>query len=138
MNIRKRMQTEIVTLQVNEPLANAVEATASEQIRHLPILDGDRLVGMVSDRDIKQALPSAIIEGNKAEYDRVLRETPVRRIMRVSPITVGPSASLADVIRLMLDHRISAIPIVEGGKLVGLLTDTDVLQAFLELLETLE
>jgi acetoin utilization protein AcuB len=138
MNIRKRMQTEIVTLQVDEPLANAVEATSSERIRHLPILDGERLVGMVSDRDIKRALPSAVIEGNKAEYDRVLNETPVRRIMRGSPITVGPTASLADVTRLMLDHRISAIPVVEGGKLVGLLTDTDVLQAFLEVLETLE
>jgi len=138
MNIRKRMQTDLITLQVDEPLGTAVEATASEQIRHLPILDGDRLVGMVSDRDIKRALPSALIEWSKAEYEKILRETPVRRIMRGNPIIATPQASLADVIRLMLDHRISAIPVVEGGKLVGLLTDTDILQAFLELLETLE
>jgi len=138
MNVRKHMQTEVVTLQVDEPLLNAVEATASERIRHLPVLDGDRLVGMVSDRDIKQALPSALIEGTEAQYEQILHETQVGRVMRCKPVTATPNTSMASVIRLMLKYTISAVPILEEGKLVGLITDTDVLRAFLGVLEVLD
>jgi acetoin utilization protein AcuB len=138
MNVRKRMQTDIVALQKDEPLLSAVEATASERIRHLPVLDGDRLVGMVSDRDINRAMPSALVEGSKADYARILRETPVSHIMRRDPVTAGPAATMSDIIRLMLRFKISAVPIVEGGKLVGLITDTDVISTFLEVLQAIE
>ena len=138
MNVRKRMQTDVVTLQADEPVINAVEATSSERIRHLPVLEGEQLVGMVSDRDIKHALPSPLTGQNEQEYKKILNETPVSRIMRSAPITATPYATMAQIVRLMMEHKIGAIPIVERATLVGIITEQDVLQAFLEVLELLE
>ena len=138
MKIRKIMQTELVVLRAEEPLIKALEATASERIRHLPIVDGDRLVGMVTITDIKHATPSPLIEGNQAEYRKILYDTPVSRIMRRSPITASPDATLAEVMRLMVANKIGCLPIVEGDKLVGIVSEIDVLKALLEVLEILE
>ena len=137
MSARRIMQTDVMTLQASESLSKAVEVTTASRIRHLPILDGDRLVGMVSDRDIKRACPSALIEGSEDEFGRVLKQTQVHRIMRRAPVTAGPDAPLAELVRLMLDNRIGAVPIVEGQRLVGIVTESDVLRAFLTLLDTL-
>ncbi|HUT35932.1 MAG TPA: CBS domain-containing protein [Planctomycetota bacterium] len=138
MQIRKLMHAEVITLQADEPLMRAVELTTAEHIRHLPVLDGDRLVGMLSVGDIKHATPSPLVEGSQAEYHQVFHETPVSRIMRRCPITAGPEASLAEIVRLMVENKIGAVPVVEGGKLVGIVSELDVLRAFLEVLKALE
>ena len=138
MQIRKLMRTDVVTLQADEPLINAVEATASERIRHVPVLDGDRLVGILSQNDIKHATPSPLVEGNEAQYRTILHETPVRRIMRRAPITAPPDATLSDIIRLMVDHKIGSVPILEGQKLVGIVSELDVLRTCLRVLEIIE
>ena len=135
MNILQFMQTELVTAQSHEPLISAVEALAAEGIHHLPILDGDRLVGMVTDTDIKQACPSPLIEGSETAYAAILRDTPLRRIMRAVPTTVGPDARIADVARLMISQGIRAVPVVDGHKLLGILTETDMLRVLLSLLK---
>jgi len=67
MRVRDLMQKDVISLQSDEPLINAVEATASEHIRHLPVLEGETLVGILSSTDIKHAVPSPLIEGNKEE-----------------------------------------------------------------------
>jgi len=138
MKIRQIMHTDVVALQADEPLAHAVEATASERIRHLPILQGERLVGMVSVTDIKHATPSPLVEGNEEEYRKILNETRVSRIMRRAPITTRPEASLAEVVRLMVDNKVGALPVLEGGKLVGIVSELDILRAFLTVLEAIE
>ena len=84
MRIRDLMQASVVTLQADESLMDAFEATASERIRHVPVLEGQRLVGILSITDIKHATPSPLLDGNREQYDKLLNETPVRRIMRRS------------------------------------------------------
>ncbi len=138
MQIRTLMKTDVVTLQADEPLINAVEATASERIRHVPVLDGKRLVGIISHTDIKHATPSPLLEGSQAQYQPMLHDTPVSRIMRRAPITAPPDASLADVVRLMVDSKIGAVPIVEGDELVGIVSEVDVLRTYLQILEVFE
>ena len=138
MKIRDRMQTDVISLQADEPLINAVEATASARIRHIPILDGERLVGILSENDIKHATPSALIQGNEALYRRILTETPVSRVMRRAPITIGPDATMGRLVRLMLENKIGAVPVVEGDKLVGIISELDVLRSYLELLQLVE
>lgn len=138
MQIRDLMHTDVVTLQANEPLIRAVEATASERVRHLPVLHRGRLVGIVSASDIKHATPSPLVEGNQEEYHKVLHETPVRRIMRRAPITASPDDSLGHVVRLMVENKIGAVPIVEGGKLVGIVSEIDVLRTYLAILNVFE
>jgi len=138
MRVRDLMQKDVITLQSGEPLINAVEATASEHIRHLPVLEGETLVGILSSTDIKHAVPSPLIEGNKEEYDRVLNTTPVSRVMRRYPISVGPDATLAEVVRLMVENKVGAVLVVEDGKLVGIVSELDVLRTFQNVLEILE
>ncbi len=138
MRVRDLMQKDVISLQSDEPLINAVEATASERIRHLPVLEGETLVGILSSTDIKHAVPSPLIEGNKEEYDRVLNTTPVSRVMRRHPISVAPDATLAEVVRLMVENKVGAVLVVEDGKLVGIVSELDVLRTFRSVLEILE
>ncbi|MFW6161247.1 MAG: CBS domain-containing protein [Planctomycetota bacterium] len=138
MQIRKLMKTDVVTLQADEPLIDAVEAAASVRIRHLPVLEGEELVGILSVTDIKHATPSPLVDDSAEQYRKLLQDTPVRRIMRRAPLTVSPEASLADVVRLMLEHKIGAVPILEEGKLVGIVSELDVLRSYLQVLEVFE
>ncbi len=138
MKVRKIMHTEVITLQADEPLMRAVELTSAEHIRHLPILEGQKLVGILSTEDIKHVTPSPLVKGSEAEYRKVFHETPVSRIMRRCPITASPEAGLADVVRLMVENKIGAVPVVEGGRLVGIVSELDVLRAFLDVLSALE
>ncbi|MBL7223036.1 MAG: CBS domain-containing protein [Candidatus Brocadiae bacterium] len=138
MQIRKIMQTDVATLQHDEPLIDAVETTASERIRHIPVLEGSRLVGIISATDIKHATPSPLLEGNQADYRKILHGTPVSRIMRRSPITASPDDSLGTVVRLMVDNKIGAILIVEGEQLVGIVSELDILRTYLQVLEVIE
>lgn len=138
MRVRDVMHKDVIALQADEPLIDAVEATASERIRHLPVLEGEKLVGILSATDIKHAVPSPLIEGNKEEYDRVLNTTPARRVMRSRPVSVSPSATLAGVVRLMVENKIGAVLVVEDGKLVGIVSELDALNIFLRVLEILE
>ncbi|MFP4057406.1 MAG: CBS domain-containing protein [Candidatus Brocadiia bacterium] len=139
MTIRKVMRAEPLAVAPDEPLINAVEATASARIRHLPVVkDDDTLVGMLTENDIKHATPSPLIEGNEAEYRRILHETPCGRVMRRDPVTASPNQKLSDVVRLLVEHKIGAVPIVEGKKLVGIVSEVDILQTFLQILEVIE
>jgi len=138
VKIDKIMQRHVITLQVDEPLINAVEATASERVRHLPILDGDRLVGIMSDRDITRATPSPLLGDQRPEYARILNTTLVSRIMRSAPITAPPDASLAEVVRLMVDNKIGAVPVVSDGRIVGIVSELDIMRTFLRMLEVIE
>jgi len=138
MQVRKIMRTEVITVQASDPLVRAAELTTSEHIRHLPVLDGERLVGILSIKDIRHATPSPLLEGSQAEYRRVFRDTPVSRIMRCAPITVGPEASLAEAAELMVENKIGALPVVDGGRLVGIVSEIDLLKAFLAVLRAIE
>lgn len=138
MKIRKIMRTDVVTLQADEPLIRAVEVMEAEHIRHLPILEGDQLVGIVTIFDIKHVTPSPLIEGSQERYHQVFDKTPVSHIMRRAPITASPNASLADVVRLMIDGKATAVCVVEGKRLVGIVSELDVLNTFLEVLKALE
>lgn len=138
MKIRDRMQTDVIALQANEPLVNAVEATASMRIRHIPILDGETLVGIVTENDIKHATPSALIQGNEQLYRKILNDTPVSRIMRRAPITVSPDTTMGKLVATMLDNKIGAVPVIEDGKLVGIISELDVLRSYLDVLQIVE
>jgi len=138
MKVREIMATDVVALQADEPVIHAVEFTASERIRHLPILEGDKLVGIVSMNDIKHATPSPLLDGSEANYRRVFHETPLRRLMRRAPLTAAPDDDLGKVVRLMVDNRVGAVPVVEDEKLVGIVSELDVLRVFLKVLDILE
>ena len=136
-NVRSRMTTTLITLGPEDSLRDAVALELQKKIRHIPIVEagGRKLIGIVTDRDIKRALPSPLEMDAREEYEQILDETKLSRVMTKDPITVKPETSLADAVALMHDKKIGGLPVVEDGKLVGIFTQTDALKICLELLK---
>jgi acetoin utilization protein AcuB len=99
-------------------------------IRHLPVLDNGRLVGMLSDRDIRLVLPSPATSLARWELNYLLAQLTVAEIMARFVVAVRPTCPVPEAVDLMLRHKIGALPVLEQRQLVGLLTRTDMLRAF--------
>jgi acetoin utilization protein AcuB len=130
MFVQDVMQTKLFTVTPETTLPEALNLTAQRGIRHLPVLDGERLVGIVSDRDLKRAMasPATSLEAHELRY--LLDHVLVREIMRGGVITVRPTAPIEEAARLMVLEKIGALPVTEGERLIGILTETDVLRLF--------
>jgi acetoin utilization protein AcuB len=102
-----------------------------QQIRHLPVLEADRLVGIVSDRDIRLVLPSPATSLAVWELHYLLAKLTVGEIMSRFVATITPDATVAEAVRRLLRHKIGALPVLDNRHLLGILTRTDVLRAFL-------
>jgi acetoin utilization protein AcuB len=134
MKIVDLMTQEVVTVGPSQMLSDVVEAMRRRKIRHLPVVQDGKLVGIVTDRDVKRALPS-VFSGDQDEYDRVLNETPVDKVMTRDPYTVGPRDEIKDALKVMIERKIGAVPVVNNGALIGIVTDIDYLKAFLKTLK---
>ena len=133
--VEERMTREVVTLTENASLRDALALLQRHRIRHIPVVNGQILVGIITDRDIKRATPSLLSGASQEDYDRVLAGTHVVQVMTRDPFSVTPSTSLKDATKLLAERKYGALPVVEGGRLVGILTNTDLLRAFYESLE---
>jgi CBS domain-containing protein len=135
VTVEQRMTRDVVTLEQGQSLRDAMGVMQRHRIRHAPVLDGDRLVGILTDRDVKRATPSLLSGIDREQYDRVLSQTRVGQVMTRNPYSVTPTTSLRDAVKLFVDRKFGALPVVEAGRLVGILTQTDLLRAFYETLE---
>ncbi len=100
------------------------------RVRHLPVVDGGRLVGVVSQRDLLAAGLSQALEFDGTQRRRFLRSVAVSDVMSGAPITAGADLSLEGAAKLMLAHRIGCLPVVdEKGVPVGIVTETDLVRA---------
>jgi acetoin utilization protein AcuB len=124
-------------------LLEAREAMDAGGFRHLPVVEADKIVGIVSDRDLRSASPpisalgrSGIIE--RSTVEEVLAQIDVRQIMTQKLLVVGPHTSLADAARLLADHRVGALPVVSGHEIVGILSEEDALRALVSVLALLK
>ena len=105
-----------------------------ETIRHLPVTGpGGVLAGIVTDRDVRLNLPSRATSLSAQEIGHLLSKLTVGEIMTRSVITIGPDASAREGARLLLEHKIGALPVLDDGHLVGIVTETDIVRAFMRL-----
>jgi CBS domain-containing protein len=127
MRVRDLMSTEVATVRRNDQLLIADDLMRLGRIRHTPVLDdhSDEVVGVLSQRDLfRGALSRALGYGGHAQQ-RVLGMLVVKDVMTTDPVTIGPDAPVAEAARLMLDRKIGCLPVLEDGKLVGILTESD-------------
>ena len=135
MKIESWMQKDVQTLTEESSLRDAINLSRKERIRHIPIVgDGQDLIGIVSDRDIKRFTPSILTEKNAGEHDRILQETPLSRIMTRDPLTVAPSTEIEDAVGILCRKKVGALPVVVNGKLVGIISETDMLRVLHQIL----
>jgi CBS domain-containing protein len=134
MKVENLMTRNVLTLRGDQTLRDAISIVQKHHIRHIPVVNGPRVVGIVTDRDIKRATPSLLSGVDQAEYERVLNETRVFQVMTREPATVTPDTDLAEAVRILIDKKFGALPVIDGSGLVGILTDTDILRAYLRIL----
>ena len=132
MKIKDIMAKEVTTLQVTDELSLAEDIMHLGRIRHLPVTDGEKLVGIISERDLFRAsLASAIDYDYQIKRD-YMKTVIIKEIMQTELITLTGDKDIKDAVQLMLKHKIGCIPVVENGRLVGLITETDILRYFLQ------
>ena len=133
--VREFMTTSLVTLEPESFMEEAILLEMRRKIRHIPIVDNGKLVGIVTDRDIKRAMPSLLTGTDRETHERVMKGTKVSQIMTKSPLTTSPDTPLKDAVKVLCDRKFGALPVVQGGAVVGILTETDLLRAFLKVLD---
>jgi len=132
MLVKEIMSAAVVTVNPDQTLRDAFVLLQSNHVRQLPVVQGGILVGIITDRDVKRAMPSVLSGIDRDEYDKVLDNTTFGQLMTREPITVAPDAKLKDVVKIFMTKKVGALPILQNGKLAGIVTQTDVLRVFYE------
>ena len=133
MQVEQWMNRDLVTVSPDESFRTAMHLIRQKGIRHLPVAEGKRLVGIITDRDLRQAAPSGATSLSIHELHYILERVTVREIMTKQVVTIRPEQTVEEAALLLLGHRIGGLPVVREGELCGIITETDILQAFLQL-----
>ena len=110
-------------IEADQPVRAAMQRLISEDIRHLPVLDHGTLVGMLSDRDVR-SIAAATLTGEVGDQ----LSAPVSELMTSDPISVDPEADIGEVIDLMIENKVGALPVVAEDRLIGIVSYVDVLR----------
>ena len=133
MIVAKKMVRNPVFVDEDDSMKIAMDILKAREIRHLPVLKGgEKLVGILSETDIKQASPSPATGLKIHEVYYLLDKVKVKQIMTRRPYTISPDAPIEEAALVMREKKIGCLPVVEKGRLVGILTETDILDAFIE------
>lgn len=123
--VRSWMSERLITITPETTLSEAQRLMLEHKIRRLPVLQSDRLVGIVTLGDIREAKPSDATTLSIYELNFLMDKLTAKDFMTRNPITVHPDATLGEAARLMVEHRIGGLPVVDGSKLIGIVTETD-------------
>jgi acetoin utilization protein AcuB len=127
MKVKHRMIKKLITIKPDATIPQAIEIMKKHSIRHLPVVAEKSFVGFVTAGDLRQAF-----------YPSMINKLSIKDIMIKKPITVDPEASLEEATGLIFRHRIGGLPVLDNGKLVGIITTTDILEAFMQLMGVLK
>ena len=128
LTVRDLMTENPATLDRNETLDLAETIMNLGRIRHMPVVEDDKVVGVLSQRDLfRSALIVALGFGRKTT-NRLIKTLRVKEVMSQNVITIAPDATVKEAARAMIEKKIGCLPVVESDKLVGLITETDILR----------
>ena len=128
--VKDWMTANVITVASNCTLPDAYWLMIENRIRRLPVVDEGSLVGMVTLENLRQIDPISIAGLDILHISEKLAQLPVRQLMARNPKTTSPTASLIEAARLMLEHRIGALPVLDEDKMVGIITESDIFRAF--------
>lgn len=135
MLVEERMSSPVITVKPDLPIMEALNLMKTEQIRRTPVVDKKgKLVGIISDKDLLDASPSDATSLSVWEINYLLSQITVAEIMTKDVMTVTRDTPIEEAARIMADNKIGGIPIMDGGEVVGLITETDLFKIFLELM----
>lgn len=134
MIVRSRMTSNPYTISPDATIAEALEIMRKNNIRRLPVVKDGKLVGIVTEREMQEVSPSKATTLSVFELNYLLSKTKVSAVMTKNVITVSPDSLLEEAAVLMRDNRVGALPVIQDDKLVGIITETNIFDAFIDLL----
>lgn len=135
MFVKDQMTPNPHTISPDQTIPDANEIFSQYNVKRLPVVkDNGELVGVVSRTDVSQASPSKATSLSVGEIIYLLAKTTIQQIMTQAPVTISSDALLEEAATLMRDHHVGFLPVVDDGKLVGIITESDIFDAFISLL----
>ena len=136
VKVSQRMKSELVTIQATASLLEALEQMLTHRIRHLIVLDEQgQLFGVATDRDLRFAMPSRLMRVEPEERDKFLAGTAIEQVCIRNPVTISPDDGLRQAAVLMRKGKIGCLPVTEGARVLGIVTSTDIVDAFIDLVQ---
>ncbi|NLY56242.1 MAG: CBS domain-containing protein [Firmicutes bacterium] len=132
MFVKDKMTKNVITVSPTTNVLDALELMRKHKIRRLPVLDGTKLVGIVTEMDLIRVSPSPATSLSVYELNYLLAKMTVKEAMTTNPIVVSPDATLEEAALLMRENQIGGLPVVHEGELVGIITETNIFDAFIE------
>lgn len=126
------MTKSVITVNQNDDLKKVVEKLKSNSIRHIPVVNGKEVVGIISRTDINRLTFGALFEGQEGADEAILDMLTISQVMTCKPKTVTPDVIIRDLAAIFVKEEFHALPVVDHGELKGIVTTTDVLRYFLE------
>ena len=134
--VRDWMKTNPIIISSNCTLPEAYWLMVNNKIRRLPVVDQDTLVGIVTLDDLRGKIPATLIGMDPLRASDMLTKLPIRHVMSENPKTIPVDATLVEAARLMLVFKISALPVMDGTRLVGIITESDIFRALVKQIES--
>ncbi|MDF2953610.1 MAG: CBS domain [Thermodesulfobacterium sp.] len=126
MKVKSWMVTEVITASPEDTVEEAIQLMRRFSIRHIPVVENNKLVGLVTESNLRAYLSSEKLQ------------LPLKEVMILNPITVDPETTIDEAARIIYKYKIGGLPVVRKGKLIGIITTTDILEAFIELMGLLK
>ena len=133
--VEQVMTRDPATVTPNDSIRVAVERMNEHHCRRLPVAENARLIGIVTDRDLRRATNSPFVLRERWYDEFMLDHIPVRACMTANPVTVTPDTPIVDAAKLMHDRKIGGLPVIEDDFLVGIVTETDLLNYLIDILQ---
>jgi acetoin utilization protein AcuB len=134
MFVGERMSRPVISVSPDEPINEVLAMFREEHIRRAPVMKEGKLVGIVSERDLLNASPSSVTTLSVWEMNYLISKVTVKSVMTKKVITVDRDTPIEEAARIMADKKIGGLPVVSAGKVVGMITETDLFKIFLELM----
>lgn len=134
MFVGERMSRPVISVAPDMPIHDVLTMFKKEHIRRAPVIKNGKLVGIVSDKDLLNASPSDVSTLSVWEINYLLSKVTVKRVMTPKVITVDVDTPIEEAARIMADNKIGGMPVLNNGKVAGIITETDLFKVFLELM----
>lgn len=124
--VKDWMSKNVLTVNPKTPIAEAYRLMKERKVRRLPVVKDGRLFGIITLGDVREASPSIATSLSVWEINYLWAQLTVDRVMKTDVIKLSPDATVLEAARLMLEHKISGLPVIENGEIVGIITESDI------------
>jgi acetoin utilization protein AcuB len=133
MYVSDWMTTKVLTIGPDDYLSDAIGLMKEKSIKHLPVVKGGKLIGILSDRDIKEYSPSKATALDIYELHYLLANTRIKEVMRTKVMTTTPETPVEEAAMLFMDNNIGCLPVLDGKRLSGIISDRDIYHALVDI-----